>query len=193
MSESLQEYYSSYRVSVYNDLFLPNYVQFTKDTIIDQDRTFYDYITQLKLKVEHSLSQGNREQFFKDLITHKNAILGILEKMVSCEIEPSVKISDRGSKFLQNVIGTIGENRWLLPNCSIKNKTHGMNIYIDELRLMEINTHFKTEIIEAKTANPECKIVLMKQDIKTIPIHRLNAYTVLDWTAPLPYECLEDF
>lgn len=193
MSDSLPEYYSAYRVSVYKDLFLPHYVQYTKDTYIDNERTFYDYITSLKTTVEWALSRGDHELFFKELITHKNAILGILEKMVSSKVEPSEKISDRGSKFLKKVIGNIGESRWVVPNCSIKNPNPGMNIYIDELRLMEVNTYFRQEIIDMKSANPECKIILVKQTLKPVPIHKLNYYTVHDWTAPFPYECLEEF
>lgn len=193
MSVSLQDYYSAYRVSVYKDLFLPNYVQYAKDTYIADNRTFFEYITSVKDRVECALALNDREGFFRELITHKNAIMGILERMVSQKIEPSKQLDDRGAKFFQGVIGTIGNNRWILPNCSVKNKTDGLNIYVDELRLMKVNQHFSNEIIDLKLANPECKVLLINQNLKAIQIYRLNYVTVYDWTAPLPYECLEEF
>lgn len=193
MATNLNEYYHTYRVSVQRDLPVDKFIEFTKDYFFTPHQLSYkDYIGKLRLSIEDLIKQNNEEGFFSAISVHKNTILGTLEKMVSLGILPSVDIVDHGAKFLSRTIGTIGDNRWIMPNCSIKNK-NGCNIYIDELRLMNVNSYFSSEIIGMKLNNPDSKILLINGNLRTIPVHRLNYNIVLDWTAPLPYECLEDF
>lgn len=163
---NLKQHYESYSASLKKDV-LPGFLDFTKNSKTADPEVFptvYDYIHDIRGKIQNSIDSNDEEAYKRFLLNHQEAFVAILKEMVTIALKEQTILDLMHYKSMSyykfsNYMITLDNCIWV-PRYGMHPVTSTPTFDSDEVKLvLNMKSQSQAQRIIAKKHAGLCKVV----------------------------------